>query len=203
MSDLEQLRSLGMLVEPNFFDWKTCNHLRTEAATASTIEAAVASRIGSLPYVAEMDRKTKVVAVQQLAVALVKARFQELRPRLETHFGVLLSGCELPQFLAYETGGFYRVHVDRGPNRESSDPESRRKVSLVAFLNGESFRSDEGSYRGGSLIFYPIGNEPEVVLNGVALAGRPGLLIAFRSDVLHEVTPVTEGRRYTVVSWFS
>jgi SM-20-related protein len=35
------------------------------------------------------------------------------------------------------------------------------------------------------------------------LIGEPGLLVAFRSDVLHEVEAVTHGERYSIVSWFS
>jgi SM-20-related protein len=37
---------------------------------------------------------------------------------------------------------------------------------------------------------------------GFGVEGEEGLLIAFRSDLLHEVTPVTHGERYTLVSWF-
>jgi SM-20-related protein len=33
--------------------------------------------------------------------------------------------------------------------------------------------------------------------------GEPGLLVAFRSDTVHEVLPVTHGERFTVVSWFN
>jgi predicted 2-oxoglutarate/Fe(II)-dependent dioxygenase YbiX len=28
------------------------------------------------------------------------------------------------------------------------------------------------------------------------------MLVAFRSDVLHQVSPVTKGERFTIVSWF-
>jgi SM-20-related protein len=30
-----------------------------------------------------------------------------------------------------------------------------------------------------------------------------GLLIAFRSEMLHEVEPVTSGERVTIVSWYA
>jgi predicted 2-oxoglutarate/Fe(II)-dependent dioxygenase YbiX len=32
--------------------------------------------------------------------------------------------------------------------------------------------------------------------------GEPGTLVAFRSETTHEVTPVTHGQRYTIVSWY-
>ncbi|MCA1578026.1 MAG: 2OG-Fe(II) oxygenase [Acidobacteria bacterium] len=32
--------------------------------------------------------------------------------------------------------------------------------------------------------------------------GERGTLIAFRAETTHEVTPVTHGERYSMVSWF-
>jgi SM-20-related protein len=32
--------------------------------------------------------------------------------------------------------------------------------------------------------------------------GETGALIAFPSEMLHEVTPITRGERFTIVSWF-
>jgi predicted 2-oxoglutarate/Fe(II)-dependent dioxygenase YbiX len=37
---------------------------------------------------------------------------------------------------------------------------------------------------------------------GLPVTGEAGSLIAFPSDMVHEVTPVSRGERYTVVSWF-
>jgi predicted 2-oxoglutarate/Fe(II)-dependent dioxygenase YbiX len=36
----------------------------------------------------------------------------------------------------------------------------------------------------------------------VRLAGEQSLLVGFKSDVKHEVTPVTSGERFTLVTWF-
>jgi SM-20-related protein len=37
---------------------------------------------------------------------------------------------------------------------------------------------------------------------GFPLIGEAGLLLAFRPNLVHEVTPVTHGERCTVVTWF-
>jgi predicted 2-oxoglutarate/Fe(II)-dependent dioxygenase YbiX len=37
---------------------------------------------------------------------------------------------------------------------------------------------------------------------GLPLAGEAGLLIAFPSHLVHSVSPVTAGERYTLVTWF-
>jgi SM-20-related protein len=68
----------------------------------------------------------------------------------------------------------------------------------VLFLNGEGGADQPSSYGGGQLTFYGLMGDRL----GLPLAGRPGLLVAFRSDLVHAVTPVTRGERYTVVSWF-
>ena len=31
----------------------------------------------------------------------------------------------------------------------------------------------------------------------------PGMLVAFRSDILHEAQPVSFGKRYAIVTWFT
>ena len=37
---------------------------------------------------------------------------------------------------------------------------------------------------------------------GLGLSGEEGVLVAFRSELLHEVVPVTHGQRYTLVTWY-
>jgi predicted 2-oxoglutarate/Fe(II)-dependent dioxygenase YbiX len=39
--------------------------------------------------------------------------------------------------------------------------------------------------------------------HGIPISGEPGLLIGFRADTVHEVRPVTRGRRYAVLSWLT
>jgi predicted 2-oxoglutarate/Fe(II)-dependent dioxygenase YbiX len=70
------------------------------------------------------------------------------------------------------------------------------------FLNG-SDAGEPAGYSGGSLTFYGLmddGAGGESV--GLPLAGELGLLVAFPSDLLHSVSPVTAGERYTLVTWF-
>ena len=70
------------------------------------------------------------------------------------------------------------------------------------FLNSDS-PGEPAGYSGGSLTFYGLMDDNasgESV--GLPLAGETGLLIAFPSHLVHSVSPVTAGERYTVVSWF-
>ena len=77
-----------------------------------------------------------------------------------------------------------------------------RLVSVVLFLNDETDEPGTDSYTGGSFIIYGILDDPRFENRGFKVQGAEGTLVAFRSEKFHEVTPVTSGARFTVVSWF-
>lgn len=81
--------------------------------------------------------------------------------------------------------GMYGWHVDYGGNNSPS-----RKLSLVLQL------SDPSEYEGGNLELNSDGRT-------VVVPKRRGLLAAFPSYVLHQVTPVTKGNRQSLVAWIS
>ncbi len=73
---------------------------------------------------------------------------------------------------------------------------------MIIFINQEGEDLDEGDYVGGNLTFYGLLNDPNWQNIGLPLESEPGLLIAFRPDMPHEVTPITEGSRFTITTWF-
>jgi predicted 2-oxoglutarate/Fe(II)-dependent dioxygenase YbiX len=73
----------------------------------------------------------------------------------------------------------------------------------VIFLNGTADDDAPAGYTGGELTFHGLLNGAEWEKCPFPLTAEPGLLVAFRSDTVHEVRPVTSGRRYTIVSWFT
>ena len=79
---------------------------------------------------------------------------------------------------------------------------SRRRVSVVIFLNRQSQEPAEDAYGEGHLTFYGLLEGREWEKCAFPLDAEPGLLIAFPSDKWHEVKPVSHGRRFTVVTWF-
>jgi SM-20-related protein len=102
--------------------------------------------------------------------------------------------------LSFNVGDFFVAHQDgnRGLPRLTSDAE--RKVSVVIFLNGQNGNADSGSYCGGSLKFSDYRMESQY--SEFELPADPGTLVAFRSELTHEVTLVTHGKRYSVVGWY-
>jgi|SaaInl5LU_22_DNA_1037371.scaffolds.fasta_scaffold00169_1 PKHD-type hydroxylase len=98
-----------------------------------------------------------------------------------------LTHIEDLQFSEYDESysGMYRNHTDDG-----FDSATTRKLSFTIQL------SDPTEYDGGDLLLYRFKlDEPTVAQK------EKGLLIAFPSFTIHEVTPVTKGTRYSLVGW--
>ena len=92
------------------------------------------------------------------------------------------------QFTIYkgEQEGYYGPHYDWGAGQSSM-----RKLSFTLQL------SDSFEYTGGDLLLYS--GEPEPI----PAPRAKGTITVFPSWMLHEVTPVTQGVRKSLVGWFS
>lgn len=93
-------------------------------------------------------------------------------------------------------GDFFVAHQDGNTGMLRLDTEARQ-VSVSIFLNCESETYQADSYCGGALVFSDWRKDARF-----RLAGKPGMLVAFRSEITHEVVPVTDGERYAIVSWY-
>jgi PKHD-type hydroxylase len=89
------------------------------------------------------------------------------------------------QFTKYEDGDYYKWHVDVGPSSDTCI----RKISMTIQL------SDDTSYSGGDLQF---GHSDEETFT---VSREKGSVTLFPSIVRHQVTPVTNGTRYSLVVW--
>jgi SM-20-related protein len=185
----------GLFADPDFLDAATCGRVVAEIRQRGGRPATV-SLAGE--HVDEDYRRTTLVDISDETRVLVEDRIRGARPAIARHFDEQLDDMERAGFLLYREGDHFRRHTDShrdGPEREAIP----RRISTVLFLNGEGAPDKPDSYAGGQLTFYGLMGDRL----GLPLAGRPGLLVAFRSDLVHAVTPVTRGERYTVVSWFS
>ena len=192
--------SLGLFVAKDFFDAESCARIRSELRVAAGSQARIYRK--GTASIDENKRRTTRVEADMPTMSFVEERLRGLMPALESHFHLVLTGCETPQFLVYKEGDFFRQHLDHGP--EPDDPQylKDRRVSAVVFLNGQAEEPGPDAYCGGSLKLYGLIDEPLWKARGFPLIGEPGMLVAFRPDVIHEVEPVTHGERYTIVSWF-
>ena len=193
-------RPLGIFVRENFFDDPLCAALLKEAKAAPRDSATVGE--GDTLVVDVKTRSTKQLVISRESLQLVEEKLLAIKQDLEEHFGVPLTGCQKPQFLGYVPGDFYRRHRDISVDEGAPAPMKKRKVSVIIFLNPEGNEEVEDSYNGGSLTFYGLLSDPRLKNRGFPLNGRPGMLVAFGADVIHEVQAVTRGERYSVVTWF-
>jgi predicted 2-oxoglutarate/Fe(II)-dependent dioxygenase YbiX len=196
------LSGFQIFVSEGFLAPRTCRSVAAEMRTVEGTPATV-SGPGSVDY-----RRTTIAQVSEETRRMVDQRLRKVIPALERHFGETLSEVERPQFLVYRKGDYFRPHRDSPPEGAAyrHKPIRRvavRRVSSVVFLNAEGAPEEEGRYGGGRLMFPGLAAN---VARGEAVAHaldpRPGKLIAFRSQTVHAVTPVTHGERCTIVSWF-
>ena len=101
------------------------------------------------------------------------------------HFQFDLTYLTALQYTVYNGNDHsnYQKHLDVGrqfPNR---------KLSFSVQL------SDDAEYTGGDLRFHYIKNQPEVAPR------EKGTVVFFPSWIVHDVTPVTQGTRRSLVGW--
>lgn len=193
-------RPLGLFVVPEFLDCTSGTTLIDQILSFPAEKGMVVKPSGE-ETVAEDVRKVKSSIIPKEIRLPLQQRLMGLIPDLEKHFSVTLDGCEPPQFLIYNPGDFFKPHKD-GAHGGKHASIRRRRVSVVIFLNQESHEPSQGTYGQGHLTFYGLLDGPQWERCAFPLSAEPGLLVAFSADKLHEVTPVTHGRRFTVVTWF-
>ena len=178
-----------------FFDAGICRQLIDEIRLAETSSALTYGRIDS-GAVDEGIRKVKRARLKSHTVAQVTSRLHEHLPRLQDCFDLPLGTIEEPQFLWYGPGDFFVAHQDGNTKLIQLESDRLRRVSLSIFLNQQSSEDLPDCYTGGSLVFtdHAIGTRCDV-------RGETGKLVAFRSELTHEVTPVESGHRFTIVTW--
>jgi PKHD-type hydroxylase len=133
-------------------------------------------------------RESKVVWITpDPEINWVYQRLTDIITRLnEDYFRFDLFGfIEGFQFTEYNApSGHYDKHVDNLYNG------TVRKLSFVLQL------SDPKNYKGGELQIH-LGETPNVMKK------EQGTVVAFPSPTLHEVTPITKGKRYSLVGWIT
>lgn len=201
MIEPDFLRRCGVVIEPGFLDPQACQ--RVAGIMGRRRQVTLATVYGQGQHsVIEAARRTRLVSLPPAMIPGVEQRLDAWQPRLADHFKVELVAHEPPQFLRYTQGDHFRAHVDRVYDDPASPEISRRRVSVVVFLNASAKGGREGDYAGGNLVLYGLLPGEKWKQFGAAIPSSPGMLVAFSSDLRHEVTAVTSGMRATVVSWY-
>ncbi|MBF2053977.1 MAG: 2OG-Fe(II) oxygenase [Candidatus Sericytochromatia bacterium] len=202
----EALSAQGLLyVKRQFLTLAECQQLvsdlhQSEHAPSLTYYAH------SGPVVDASYRSTREINVSRHVRDQVVQKLIVLHQEMQDYFQLQFVNMEGLQFLSYQPGDFFKAHRD---NHSSPNPLAERKLSLLLFLNApkealtDSLPAELYDYEGGLLVFYRPSRRPPYQPVGMPLQVAPGMLIGFRPDVLHEVTPVISGQRFTIVTWLS
>ena len=111
----------------------------------------------------------------------------------EEHYNFKVTNLQCPQFTEYKKGQHYKWHRDiYPPEKDGPYPGLVRKLSMCIQL------SNFEDYKGGNFFIKDFNNKqhkPENFKN-------KGDLLVFPSFLLHQVTEVKGGKRYSLVCWF-
>ncbi len=191
---------IDLQVVKNFFDLSTCRHL-IEAIRRGEHNSALTYGQSDGGKVNERTRKVKRATLDSGVVEPVAAQLRDHLSSLQKYFDIPVKTIEEPQFLWYRPGDFFVAHQDGNTKLIQLESDRLRRISLSIFLNhqvtdGQGNDELPEGYSGGSLVFTDrfTGERRE-------LSGEAGKLVAFRSELTHEVTPVRHGERFAIVTW--
>lgn len=92
-------------------------------------------------------------------------------------------------YALYPKGTFYKRHIDTFQN------DDRRKLSVVCYLNDESWQAENG----GELVLYLKQDHKETEK---IIYPFPGRVVIFESQIIeHEVRPVLQNQRLSITGW--
>jgi SM-20-related protein len=190
--------ALGVFVREGFLESGTCSRI-VDAIVADGGEPAEVSAAGGELTLDPSIRHTREVALGDDDHDLIASRINGLLPALTEWAQGPLDSCDALSALWYPPGAFYRAHVDSSATPDPSGLH-RRRVSIVIFLNGGPADAAR-AFTGGLLRLYGLLDDERLTDAGLDLEPERGTLVAFRSELWHEVTPVETGDRFTVVTW--
>jgi len=166
----------------NFISQEECNFILNKCKSELTLETAKVYNNKNGKNNENTRRKSSIAWISDLGFVN-----ERLTARLRESFninGMEVTGLGDYQFTEYKENEYFDWHVD------STDLLYRdRFASIVIQLND--------NYNGGVLEIKNINGE------FVPIENKIGTLYIFNSRLLHRVTPVIEGIRYSLVNWVS
>lgn len=199
MEPAQLIQKYNLLLAPDFFDEVACQKIIGETRAGASRPATVYGQIES-GSVDQRVRRASRLTPSEATIEFLKQRLLDFKKTVEQHFQISLNDCEQPQFVRYDVGDFFVAHQDGNTGLIRLATDEERKISIVIFLNQQTTEPTRRGYCGGSLKFSDYRAAPQY--REFTLPAETGLLVAFRAELTHEVTPVTHGERYSIVSWY-
>lgn len=181
----------GVVTELQLLDPQECNHLITTCQPFVKPSKIGPSRDHG--WVETESRQSKSVLISP-----DDSRFTSIQPLIQKTVNAFLAisqrrfrypttHVESVQFTEYLETDFYTWHMD-------ASPETPRFSSASLCL------SSPCDYKGGDLSFRDI-LDPDDKKEPIKIKIAQGELLVFPSLLVHSVTPITQGKRYSLVLW--
>ncbi len=194
MTTASLLSKLGIFIVEDFMVPSECDALREEMIHSEKNQAGIYNQAMNAEYISRPLRKTLYCQVSDATHQSFTNRICALKPQLEQFFNIQLAeSFEHPKYLHYSKGDFFAPHTDG---------QLTRKINITINLNDKDTQSTDAGYDGGTLILYGLIKQNAFKNRGIAAPDSIGCLIAYPVDIVHEVTPVISGSRFTIVSRF-
>lgn len=192
-ASLAEAAAFGLHVDTSFLTPSDASRLTEQLLACPAFPSTVhVEELGG--YVVDKSRRdADAVQLSAELIAELETRFGEVLAAVGAHFGVELTEIETIQSLRYKPGQGFQAHMDRTPPGTGTEATRARKITLLLFANGPP------AFEGGDLAICVFGDRaPDFAL---PVQPQAGTLLAFPSQLLHEVCPVVEGTRCSVVAW--
>lgn len=210
-----QYKDYPYLIIKNFFSQGSCKKLVSlvqadeETKKKAKVKKEVFTGIIQASVVEEY-RKTNTYKLNSFYKSYYDKQFIKYKTVIEEYFNIAMTLSTDVQVLEYKKGFFYVKHADDSSeiidkNKQTIGFKSvapQRKLSTVLFATNHVSHAHKESqhFSGGELMFnYLYSNEGETV----KIKPEAGDMIIFPSNPYfsHEVLPVEEGYRLTLVQW--
>jgi len=188
------LNSLGIYAVEEFFKQSECKQLCSEMNASAKSQARTYTQSENLEKVDHQVRKTQYCKIADTSHTSIMTKIKGIRSDLEHFFGAELADkFEPPKYLRYGEGDFFAPHTDGQLNR---------KINISININSTDPAQSDLVYAGGQLQFYGLIKQKGFADRAISAPCDAGTLLAYPVDVIHEVTPVLKGARFSIVSRF-
>ena len=210
-----QYKAYPYLIIKNFFSPEACKELASLVQEDEETKRKAKVKTEAITGIVQADiveayRKTNIYELEPFYQNYYAEQFMKYKPVIEAYFNIALTLSTDVQVLEYKKGFFYVKHADDSSEIINQDKQTigfkliapQRKLSTVLFVTShvEHAVKGEQSFKGGELMFnylYDDKGEP------IQIKPEAGDMIIFPSNPYfsHEVLPVEEGYRLTLVQW--
>jgi predicted 2-oxoglutarate/Fe(II)-dependent dioxygenase YbiX len=194
-----RFRTRGVATAEAFLPLSECRAI-IRAMEATSGEPAEVVRAG----VSILDPSLRLCLDHPLSDEVKRPIADRLAQFFDSHRKELASDADFlygPYFMSYGEGCFFRAHRDVANHRNDPPRLAAHRWSLLLYLNGRAAGGDLPTFDGGALIVYE--TDPKLRDRRVVIVPQPGLLVLFRSALMHEVSTVLDGTRYAVAGWMA